>query len=244
MSISIGTFIRTIVSKFLLLCLFVVMTPFMLIIFCLPEKVRYKSKLVFRFIRLIYRISIKCTLLPIKFYGKENIGKNPAIFICNHQSSLDILILGSLTNGDPHIWLARSELQEVWFLRILLKFFAVVVDLSNARKAMRSLRKLLGLVRDTDAHITMFPEGQRHTDGVVHEFMNGFVTLAKKTGRPVVPVCILGVNKAYPPNTFWVEWYPISVIIGKPFVYSSQETDEEFKERVFDWFERQTGQKQ
>jgi 1-acyl-sn-glycerol-3-phosphate acyltransferase len=130
------------------------------------------------------------------------------------------------------------------FLRFILPFFAVVVDLSDARKAMRSVRSLLGLVRDTNAHITMFPEGARFTDGAVHEFMSGFVTLAKKTDRPVVPVCILGVHKAYPPNTFWVQWFPISVIIGKPFIYSTEETDEEFKARVFDWFVKQTGQEQ
>ena len=243
MNISIGTIIRTIVSRLLLLALaFIIAIPFIVIV-CLPDKVRYKSKIAFQFIRLAYKVSLWCTLLPIKFYGKENISKKPAIFICNHQSSLDIPILGSLANGDPHIWLARSELLDTMLLRFVIPFFAVVVDLSNARKAMRSVRKLLGLVRDTDTNIMIFPEGMRHTDGQVHEFMNGFITLAKKTGRPVVPVCILGVHKVYPPNTFWVQWFPISVIVGKPFVYSTEESDEDFKERVFDWFVRQTGQK-
>ena len=66
--------------------------------------------------------------------------------------------------------------------------------------------------------------------------------LAKKIGRPVVPVCILGINKAYPPETFWVQWYPITVVVGKPFVYQENDTDESFKNRVYQWFVEQMEQ--
>jgi len=82
----------------------------------------------------------------------------------------------------------------------------------------------------------IFPEGGRYTDGTVHDFYGGFVILAKKTGRPVVPVRIFGVHKVYPPDTFWVQKYPITVVVGKPFVYQEGDTDQAFKDRVYQWF--------
>jgi 1-acyl-sn-glycerol-3-phosphate acyltransferase len=86
----------------------------------------------------------------------------------------------------------------------------------------------------------IFPEGTRRTDGKVHEFYAGFVTLAKKTGRPVVPVRIFGVNEVYPPEQFWIHYCPIKVVVGEPMVIGETEDDESFKNRVHAWFLAQT----
>ena len=47
---------------------------------------------------------------------------------------------------------------------------------------------------------------------------------------------IAGANKVYPPDTFLVHYYPVKVVVGKPFVLQENETDEEFKQRVYQWF--------
>ena len=238
-----GTIFRTIFSYLLLTLFLLSITPLLLIIVCIPQRTRYKSKVIFFLVGWMYRITLWCSLLPIRIYGKEYIPKTPAIFVANHQSALDIPLLGVLCNGYPHIWLARSEVMQMKFVRLVLPFFAVIVNLSDARQAMRSVRELLNISQETNAHIVLFPEGQRYIDGEVHEFLRGFVMLAKKTGRPVVPVCILGVHNAYPPQSFWMHWFPITVVVGKPFEYCPPETDEEFRVRVQEWFFMQTGQK-
>jgi hypothetical protein len=53
-------------------------------------------------------------------------------------------------------------------------------------------------------------------------------------------VRIFGVHKAYPPRQFWVRHVPVTVVVGKPFVYQDDESDESFKNRVEAWFMEQS----
>ena len=86
----------------------------------------------------------------------------------------------------------------------------------------------------------IFPEGGRYSDGKVHDFLWGFAIIARKTGRPVVPVLIVDTYKVYPMGSFFVNYSPIKVIIGKPFVMLEQESDEAFIKRVHAWFLQQS----
>ena len=134
----------------------------------------------------------------------ENIPHQPVIFAANHQSSMDIPLIGVLPHGKPHIWLARAELLKTWFLHIVLRRLAVVADVTSHAKATRSLIRLLKLVEGEDLDVMIFPEGGRFTDDKdLHEFFGGFVILAKALKRPVVPVSIFGVDKVYPPRSFF-----------------------------------------
>lgn len=241
----IGTIARTLFSRLLLLLVFIVFAIPILIFICLPRRIRFTNKIVFLVVHWFYVFILKCALLPIKYVGIENIPDESVIFVVNHQSSLDIPLAGVLAQGTPHIWLALKALLQSPAFRYFVPLFSVLVDMSTPIKGMRSLREILALMEEEKIkrHVMIFPEGGRYTDGIVHEFFGGFVILAKKTGRPIVPVCILGVDKVYPPKTFWVQWYPITVIVGKPFVYQKGDTDALFKQRVYEWFLEQTGQK-
>lgn len=219
----------------LLLLSIIFFVPF-IIFLCLPDSIQYSSKIVFYVIDFFYWSSLKIFLLPITYEGLENIPNQPVIFTANHQSSLDIPLLGHVAQAKPHVWLALSNLMDSTWLRFVLPRFSILVDVSSARKAVMSLHSMYELVKDKDCNIMIFPEGGRFVDGRVHEFFRGFALLAQKTGRPVVPVYIKGVADAYPPQTFFIRYKPITVTIGKPFVFLAQETDREFKSRVFAWF--------
>ena len=101
---------------------------------------------------------------------------------------------------------------------------------------MRTLIEAINLVKSKPWDLIIFPEGARHTDGKVHEFFGGFSLIAKKIDRSVVPIKIIGVNKVYPPKTFWIHFHPITVIIGSPMAHEPQETEEAFKDRVYNGF--------
>ena len=210
-----------------------------IIIFCLPQEWRYNSRIVSWIMDLFYWLIIKSSLLPITFVGWENLPDGPAIFAANHQSSLDIPLLGVLARRKAHVWLARSELLNSIMLRYVLPRVAVVVDVNSPKKAVQGLLEILHLVNGKDRHVMIFPEGGRYTDGDIHEFFRGFVILAKKTGRPIIPVRIFGLNRVYPPKTFLLHYYPVKVIIGKPIYYGEQDTDDTFKDRVYAWFLQQ-----
>jgi len=240
---NIGMIARNIFSRFLLILVTIIFFIPIIIFIFIPDRYRYKYPSVFYIVHWFYSALLKCSLLPITYKGIENIPKNEAvIFAANHQSSLDIPLVGVLSKGVPHVWLAKDEAVEGVFVRFIVPLLSVLVDVSSPRKAMLSLRKILTIVNNHHRNLMIFPEGTRYIDGKIHDFFGGFAVIAKKTGRPVVPVCIMGINKAYPPDTFWVYWYPITVVVGKPFIYQENDTDQAFKQRIYEWFVEQMEQ--
>ncbi len=228
--------LHTLFSRFCLLLILILGMPIFLLMIILPERYRYKSRVLFWGMRFFYWVVVKATFVPISFEGEENIPTQPVVFVANHQSALDIPLLGVFTKERPHIWLARQELMQWKLLRWVLPRMAVVIDTESREKAMGSMRRLLRLAQGQNIDVMLFPEGARFPDDKVHKFYGGFVTLAKLLNRKVVPVYISGVNKVYPPNTFWVTRHPITVTAGKPFTIQEGESDDAFKERVYQWF--------
>ena len=240
---NIGLVVRNLFCRLLLIVIVIVFLIPIIIFICIPQKYRYNYPILFYPIHWFYVAILKGSMLPITYKGLENIPKDtPVIFAANHQSTLDIPLLGVLSKGVPHVWLAKAELMDSIFIRWIVPLISVLVDVSSPRESMLSFRRIMNVVNNHYRNLMIFPEGTRHTDGKIHEFFGGFVILAKKLARPVVPVCMIGINKAYPPETFWVYMYPITVIVGKPFIYEPTDTDESFKKRVHDWFVEQVEQ--
>lgn len=239
--ITIITILRTVISRFLFLILIIIAVPLILFMMVLPERNRYKSRVLFWGLNAVYWGIIgimRVCFIPVSYEEEEksNVQKEPVIFVANHQSSIDAPLLGVLARGRPHIWLARAELMSWKFLRWILPRLTVVVDVNVREKAVSSLLRLVRMVKGCDIDIMIFPEGSRYPDDKVHAFYGGFVVLAKLLKRPVVPVAIMGVNKVYPPDTFWVYSHPVKVLVGKPMFMREDESEEVFKNRVHQWF--------
>lgn len=236
----IGPWLRTIFARLLLLVLIVVYVPFFLVFILLPRHWFFKSKLFFFFADIFYWAVVKISLVPVRYKGLEHLPNGQVVFAINHQSSFDIPLVGVLAKRRSHVWIAKEELTESPILRFVLPRTSVLVDPESPFKAMRSLLQVIKIMQENKASAMIFPEGTRRTDGQVHEFFAGFVILAKKTKLPVVPVRIFGVNKVYPPETFLVHYYPITVVVGSALYMRDDESDEAFKQRVHDWFVQQT----
>ena len=229
-------FIRTIISYVLFIFLVLLIAIPMLIFILLPARWRYDNKLFYWLANFFYKATLWLIFVPVEFEGKENIPDEPAIIAPNHQSALDLPLVGALMNCHPHLWMAWSKLARYW-IGPVVKRMAILIDLTSSMSAMRSLVKALKMLEGKKRHVIIFPEGGRYIDGnKVHDFFGGFVIIAKKTGRPVVPVLILDAYKVYPPGSFFIYRHPIKVKVGKPFYYQESEGDDAFKARVRKWF--------
>lgn len=213
-----------------------------IIIACLPERWRFDNRVYYWFVHIVYKGSLFATFLPITIRGREYFPTGPAIFVANHQSALDIPLLGSVVNSHPHVWLFLKRYAKVPIFGFITRRMNIVVDHTGLRKLVGSLEKAVTLIKGKNRHVILFPEGGRHTDGKIHNFFYGFAFLAKELGRPVVPIFMKNVNKAYPPGSFWLHQYPITIIIGKPFMYQQGESEEEFVQRVRAWFVEQAAE--
>ncbi|MBA3751287.1 1-acyl-sn-glycerol-3-phosphate acyltransferase [Candidatus Dependentiae bacterium] len=228
--------LKTVLAYLLLGILCTILIPPLFLIACLPEKYRYDNRVFFFILDLLFKLSCRATLCPVRIIGKENLPTGPAIFIPNHQSTLDIPLVGSLCGGNSHVWLVLEYYVSTPILGFFITRMCVAVDRKNPIKAARSLIKILKFIQDKNRHLILFPEGGRFIDGKVHEFFEGFAIIARKTNRPVIPVFMPNNRKIYPPGSFYVHSYPLIAIIGKPLSITQDETEKEFMQRVRNWF--------
>ncbi|MGC2310230.1 MAG: lysophospholipid acyltransferase family protein [Candidatus Babeliaceae bacterium] len=216
--------------------------PAFILVALLPAKKCPDNRLLFWFLDMAYRGIITVGFLPVKIHG-EKIPNTPTIFVANHQSSLDIPLIGLLMHGYPHIWYVLESYARKPILNLFVKKnLGVSLSCESPTQAARGLIEGIRLIENKNRHIIIFPEGGRFTDGTVHEFFQGFAVIAKKTQRPVVPLYMPNNGKIYPPHRFLVHRFPFYVIIGPSYWYQSDDTDETFTQRIYKWFKEQEQQ--
>jgi 1-acyl-sn-glycerol-3-phosphate acyltransferase len=203
----------------------------------LPEPYRY-NRFYFLFCNLFYKSVIYFSFLPINIVGKENLTKySSAIFAGNHQSALDIPVMGYLVGSRPHVWLVLSYYAKTLVLGFFVRRMNILVNREKSSQASRSLVKAIKFLKKyTNMSLIIFPEGRRIKDKTISSFMKGFATAAKSTGRPIVPIYMPNNGKIYPVNAFLIRYYPLEVVIGKPIYYKESDTDESFSMQVHNWF--------
>jgi putative phosphoserine phosphatase/1-acylglycerol-3-phosphate O-acyltransferase len=126
----------------------------------------------------------------LRVVGAENLDKaRPAVFIANHQSTLDVVVLGALlrhdftavtkkeARHDPRMMIIGTVLDPVW------------LDRSDPASARRTLH---GVVRrlDEGTSILILPEGTRMPTPTLGRFKKGAFHLAMQARVPIVPIVL------------------------------------------------------
>jgi 1-acyl-sn-glycerol-3-phosphate acyltransferase len=154
--------------------------------------------------------------IKVKVIGKENIlhGK-PQIFMANHQSDFDILIvLASIPV--QFRWIAKKELFSIpVFGAAMRSAGSIEIDRHNREKALQSIDEA-ALRIGKGKSIMTFPEGTRSRDGEIKAFKQGAFHLAIKTGMPIVPVSIIGSGRIMPKRSVRIKPCQIKLVIGEP----------------------------
>ena len=112
---------------------------------------------------------------------------NPAIIICNHQSSLDIVPLIML---HPKILMLTNN--KKWNA----PFFGPVIRMADYFPA-EQMEENIDRIADRMKHgysLIIFPEGTRSEDGSIGRFHKGAFYLAEKLGVDILPILIHGTN--------------------------------------------------
>lgn len=212
-----------------------------LIVASLPEKWRYRNRIYYAVSYFFYRACVAAAWVPINIeYESEEVLNKPSIVISNHQSSFDIPLIGLIVKQHPHVWLFLARYAKIPIFGYILSRMNITVDYKSVRKLVGALDETLDVISKCEkSHVVIFPEGGRYIDGKVHKFMQGFAALAKKTGRPVVPIFLQDVYKVFPPGALMPRWHPIRIVVGKPFTIKEGEPDESFVSRVYQWYKQQ-----
>jgi 1-acyl-sn-glycerol-3-phosphate acyltransferase len=155
------------------------------------------------FVRRVYRLEVA---------GADRIpAAGAAILVANHESRLDPFVLAALTSR-PIRFMAKEELWRWrWLGAIMDALGGVPVRRGSARAAVVQARELL----EAGELLALFPQGtvlpyrQR-------PFQRGAARLALRTGAPLVPVCLVGTERALRPRRPRIGFPRIRVLVGSP----------------------------
>lgn len=150
----------------------------------------------------------------LRVIGRENWPQTGGGLICsNHQSMFDPPLVG-LTCQRRMNYLARDTLFPVPILGSLIRFLdAIPIDregigLSGIKETLRRLK--------AGELVLIFPEGTRTPDGDVKPLKPGFISLARRSHVPLIPVGLDGAFQVWPRTSRFPRFGRVAVAIGKP----------------------------
>nr|WP_315048354.1 AMP-binding protein [uncultured Leptotrichia sp.] len=156
-----------------------------------------KNRWITKFLKVFLDVIIKI-YFRIQRNGREKLDPKPKIYVSNHQSFIDPLILGSL--------LPKSILYNTIFLAIdwYFKKFPLKLLVSNGnvilidinKNIRKSVEEIVGYLK-SGKNVLIFPEGARTKDGKVAEFKKVFAIISKELGVDVQCLGIKGGFEAY-----------------------------------------------
>lgn len=130
--------------------------------------------------------------IKIKMNNEKYLFEKPAIVISNHQSALDILMLGRIFQPGYTVT-AKKVLKFFpflgWFMLASGTFF---IDRAKSDKARKVLNDALVSVKNEKRSLFMFPEGTRSaaTNLEMLPFKKGAFHLAQQASLPVLSVVV------------------------------------------------------
>jgi putative phosphoserine phosphatase/1-acylglycerol-3-phosphate O-acyltransferase len=139
----------------------------------------------------------------------------PAVFLFNHQSSADILILCMLLRRD-FTGVAKLELRRhLVFGPAMALAGAVFIDRSDRPKAIEALRPAADVVRG-GLSIGIAPEGTRSTGTALGPFKKGAFRLALAARVPLVPIVIHDSYRMLPRSSLLTRPATVHVDVLEP----------------------------
>ncbi|SKA84122.1 1-acyl-sn-glycerol-3-phosphate acyltransferase [Clostridium sp. USBA 49] len=169
----------------------------------------------------------------IDLKGKENLNnvKKPVIFISNHLSNSDALILDKVLKDQDITYVAGVKLSQNATTNLGVRLVKTTPLKPNTADK-EGLTRIINLIKSGN-NILIFPEGTRSRTASMIEAKKGLLLIAKITNVPIIPIGIWGTEKFLPINDTGnmdkesFQDANIGVRIGKPISIPKREQGEE-----------------
>lgn len=126
----------------------------------------------------------------------------PAVFVFNHQSKADVIIIAKLLRRDI-AGVGKKELKQFPLIGQILEFAGVVfIDRQNSASAIEAMSPLVDAMRYEGKSVVIAPEGTRALSPRLGPFKKGAFHLAIQAGVPVVPIVIHNAIDVAPKGDF------------------------------------------
>lgn len=123
------------------------------------------------------------------------------IFVCNHQSNLDIPAIVTALHMDVGFIAKREMKSWPFFGTWMEKSKCIFLNRENPREGIKDMKKAVEVIKKGYPTV-IFPEGERTIDGSILSFKKGSFKLATETKGIVVPLTLKGTYDIQKRGTF------------------------------------------
>jgi putative phosphoserine phosphatase / 1-acylglycerol-3-phosphate O-acyltransferase len=164
--------------------------------------------------------------VEVRITGEEHLWSHrPAVFIFNHQSGLDMLLICKLLRRD-FVGIGKQELKGNPIFGPLMRLAGTVfVDRFHHDRAIEALRPAVDALR-RGLSLAIAPEGTRSVTPHVGPFKKGAFHMAMQAGAPIVPIVFRNTLDALPRNSVVVRPTTIEVVVLPPIETRDWHRDE------------------
>lgn len=136
-------------------------------------------------------------------HGEGNLwNARPCIFVFNHQSKADVMILAKLIRKDMG-GVGKKEIRDTPIIGKLMELAGTVfIDRANAKSAIKAMEPLIEAIEVDRKSIVISPEGTRTLSPKLGPFKKGAFHMAMQAGVPIVPIVIHNAGDVAPKNEF------------------------------------------
>jgi putative phosphoserine phosphatase/1-acylglycerol-3-phosphate O-acyltransferase len=161
-------------------------------------------------------LSNALTGVELQVEGEEHLWSHrPAVFIFNHQSGLDSLIMARLVRRDA-VGVAKEELRTTPVVGQLLELAGTVfIDRGDRAKAIEAMQPAIEATQQ-GLSILIAPEGTRSATRRLGPFKKGAFRMAMAAGVPIVPVVICNALDALPRDASVIRPATIEIVVHPP----------------------------
>jgi putative phosphoserine phosphatase/1-acylglycerol-3-phosphate O-acyltransferase len=154
--------------------------------------------------------------IDVRVSGEHHLwSQRPAVFIFNHQSGIDVLLICKLLRRDV-TGIAKQELRRnPIFGPAFTLAGAVFIDRFNRERAIQALQPAVDALR-RGTSIAIAPEGTRSPTPRVGPFKKGAFHLAMAARVPIVPIVIRNALDALPKHGIVIRPATIEVVVHPP----------------------------
>ena len=154
--------------------------------------------------------------IDVRVQGEEHLwSERPAVFVFNHQSGIDVLLLCKLLKRD-FVGIAKQELRANPLWGPIFEFAGTVfLDRFNHNKAMAAIEPAVDTLR-AGLSIVIAPEGTRSSTPKLGKFKRGAFLIATQAGVPIVPIVFRNALDALPKHARIVRPAAIEAVVLPP----------------------------
>ena len=182
------------------------------------DKWKYKSDLAaLRLVQWAFKVMLWVAGTKQTVIGEENVPTDqPVLYIPNHRSYFDILLIYSKVPGLTG-FVAKDVMLRYPLLRDWMKkLYCLFLNRENPREGLKTILQGIENIKN-GISMCIFPEGTRNkVDTEMLSFKEGSLKMAEKTGCLIIPVALTNTAEIFENHMPWIHKCKVVIEYGTP----------------------------